>query len=84
MAMPDSLCTCLLYTSAGFVLVPKFGFIAACLASPLAWIMADLFLVPAYFYCVKKMSQVLKKTEPALSDVYKRQEHGFGSEKDEI
>lgn len=41
---------------AGFVLVPKFGFIAACLASPLAWIMADLFLVPAYFYCVKKMS----------------------------
>ena len=52
---------------AGFVLVPKFGFIAACLASPLAWIMADLFLVPAYFYCVKKMSQVLKKTEPALS-----------------
>lgn len=51
---------------AGFMLVPKFGFIAACLASPLAWIMADLFLVPAYFYAVKKMSKTFKRTEPAF------------------
>lgn len=51
---------------AGFMLVPKFGFIAACLASPLAWIMADIFLVPAYFYAVKKMSKTFKKTEPVF------------------
>ena len=51
---------------AGFMLVPKFGFIAACLASPLAWIMADLFLVPAYFYAVKKMSKTFKRTEAAF------------------
>ena len=31
--------------------VPVFGFSAACFASPAAWILADLFLVPAYFYC---------------------------------
>ena len=41
-------------------LVPIYGFNAACLASPAAWVMADLFLVPAYFYCVK----TLKKRYP--------------------
>lgn len=34
----------------GLFLVPAFGFTAACFASPIAWIMADCFLVPAYFY----------------------------------
>lgn len=33
--------------------VPKFGFIAACLASPLAWLLADLFLIPAFFGCLR-------------------------------
>ena len=36
------------------LLVPIFGFPAACFASPAAWILADLFLVPAYFHCFKK------------------------------
>ena len=31
-------------TLAGLVLVPKFGFIGACFASPLAWVFADAFL----------------------------------------
>lgn len=39
----------------GFVLVPVFGFIAVCFASPLAWILADLFLVPAFWYCMKRL-----------------------------
>ena len=30
--------------------VPAFGFDAACLASPLAWLLADCFLVPIYFH----------------------------------
>lgn len=53
---------------AGFVLVPKYGFVAACFASPLAWVLADCFLVPAYFYAMKKMREMLKKRaeEPAL------------------
>lgn len=42
----------------GFVFVPKFGFKAACLASPLAWILADSFLVPAYFWCRKKLMEL--------------------------
>ncbi len=39
---------------AGFsLLVPMFGYSAACAASPAAWVLADLFLVPAYFHCVR-------------------------------
>lgn len=41
----------------GFVLVPRFGYIAACFASPVAWIMADLFLIPAYFYVLNKLKK---------------------------
>lgn len=33
-----------------FFLVPKLGFLGACFASPLAWILADLFLIPAFFF----------------------------------
>lgn len=38
------------------MLVPVFGFTAACFASPAAWIMADAFLLPAYFYCCRKLT----------------------------
>lgn len=38
----------------GLCLVPMLGFSAACFASPAAWIMADLFLFPAYRWCLKK------------------------------
>ena len=37
--------------------VPVYGFAAACFASPAAWILADLFLVPAYFYCHHHLKQ---------------------------
>jgi len=36
-------------------LVPVFGFSAACFASPAAWIMADAFLIPAYFWCCRRL-----------------------------
>ena len=39
------------------LLVPVFGFTAACFASPAAWILADLFLLPAYLYCYRKLTQ---------------------------
>lgn len=42
----------------GFFLVPKFGFIAATLASPAAWILADVFLIIAFFYCFKKVQKM--------------------------
>lgn len=41
----------------GLFLVPAFGFIAACFASPIAWVMADLFLVPAYFYIMRNLKK---------------------------
>lgn len=41
----------------GLVLVPAFGFPAVCFAAPAAWVMADLFLFPAYFHCMKKVSR---------------------------
>lgn len=34
------------------LLVPALGFSAVCAASPVAWIMADVFLVPAFFFCL--------------------------------
>ena len=41
----------------GFVFIPVFGYIAACFASPLAWIFADSFLIPAFYKCLKKLKQ---------------------------
>lgn len=41
---------------AGMLLVPKFGYIGACFASPLAWLFADAFLIPAFFHCKKKIA----------------------------
>ena len=45
---------------AGFVLVPLFGFTAVCFANPLAWIFADLFLIPAYFFVRKQAERMLR------------------------
>lgn len=47
-------------TLVGFAFVPMFGFTAACFASPVAWVFADLFLIPAYFYVFKKTKKILK------------------------
>ncbi|MBO6154312.1 MAG: MATE family efflux transporter [Lachnospiraceae bacterium] len=48
-------------TAAAFTLVPWFGFLGACFASPLAWIFADAFLVPAFFGTYKKLEQKQSK-----------------------
>lgn len=42
---------------AGFWLVPMFGFPAAALGSPIAWVLADAFLIPAFFHVYKKLKQ---------------------------
>ena len=47
----------------GIVFVPIFGFQGACLASPLAWILADSFLIPAYFSCRKKLIKMFESGE---------------------
>ena len=45
----------------GLVFVPIFGFIAACFASPLAWIFADCFLIPAFFHRRKKLQSTMTR-----------------------
>lgn len=45
----------------GFGFVPVFGFTAACLASPVAWVLADLFLIPAYRHCIRKLEKIMQK-----------------------
>ena len=35
---------------AGFLLVPMLGFTGVALGSPIAWVLADAFLIPAYFH----------------------------------
>ena len=44
---------------AGLVLVPRFGFIGACFASPLAWLFADAFLIPAYIHVRRKLQKMM-------------------------
>ena len=48
-------------TLVGLVFVPIFGFTAACFASPLAWIFADCFLIPAFFHCRKKLQNAMTR-----------------------
>jgi Na+-driven multidrug efflux pump len=42
-------------TVVAFTLVPAIGFLGACFAGPLAWVMADIFLIPAFFHVYKKL-----------------------------
>lgn len=48
---------------AGFVLVPLFGFIGVSMGSPIAWIFADAFLIPAYFHVRKVLQGRLENRE---------------------
>ena len=44
-------------------LVPVFGYTAVCLASPAAWVLADLFLFPAFFHSIA----IMKKRYPQMT-----------------
>ena len=41
---------------ASTVVAGKVGFIGICLAHPLAWLFADIFLIPAFFWCRKRIA----------------------------
>ena len=51
---------------AGILLVPALGFTGACIASPLAWILADIFLFPAYRHVKKKLERTFRSEEESL------------------
>ena len=65
-------CEMIARSAVGFGLVPLFGFNAVCFANPLAWIAADLFLVPAYIFCLKRLKKTIErnKTVEALKDSF--------------
>lgn len=48
-----------------FTLVPRIGFIGACLGDPVAWVFADCFLIPAYFHVMK----ILRKEKESAKEV---------------
>jgi len=54
-AILAGICEMIARSVAGFVLVPHFGFICVSLGSPLAWVCADLFLIPAYLWVMKQL-----------------------------
>ena len=58
LAILAGVCEMIARTLAALILVPSFGFIGICLASPLAWIFADLFLFPAYFHTRNKLYSI--------------------------
>ena len=59
-------------TGVGLLLVPVFGYTAACFASPAAWVCADLFLIPASGACIAKLRRLYPNTpdeRPAAAPV---------------
>lgn len=50
-------------TLAGLFLVPGMGFFGACFSNPLAWIFADIFLIPAYIHVRRKLDKMMMKSE---------------------
>lgn len=54
-AVLAGVCEMVARAGVGFLLVPYFGYLAVCFASPCAWIAADLFLVPSYFNIIRKL-----------------------------
>lgn len=61
-AILAGVCEMVARSLAGIFLVPEFGFIGVCFASPLAWIMADMFLFPAYVHVRRKLEKLLAYT----------------------
>ncbi|WP_408070561.1 MATE family efflux transporter [Butyrivibrio sp. JL13D10] len=53
LAILAGVCEMIARAAASLLLVPAIGFTGICLASPLAWILADVFLFPAFFYTRK-------------------------------
>ena len=52
-------------TAVAFVLVPAFGFVGACFASPAAWLLADGFLLPAFLHCYKTTKAMHARMPPS-------------------
>lgn len=54
-AILAGVCEMFARSAVGFVLVPMLGFGPVCFGNPSAWVAADLFLIPAFGFCLKKL-----------------------------
>ena len=50
---------------AALALVPHIGFTGICFANPIAWVFADLFLIPVFFICFRKIKQEFPEVSEA-------------------
>lgn len=66
LAIIAGVCEMFARSAVGFLLVPRIGYTAVCFASPAAWVMADIFLIPAFFYSVKKLERRSRERKEAL------------------
>ena len=55
-AMLAGVCELISRAIVAIFLVPAIGYTAVCMASPIAWLAADLMLVPTFFACYKKLT----------------------------
>jgi len=63
LAMMAGVCEMIARGIIGLAVVPIFGYAAACLASPVAWVLAALFLIPAFFYVYHRLKNRVVITE---------------------
>ena len=56
----------------GLCMVPVFGYDAVCFASPSAWVLADVFLIPAFFWCFSRVKRKVEREHK--TDIEKNQE----------
>lgn len=60
----------------GAFLVPKIGYMGVCFASPVAWVCADLFLIPA-FICIMRVLTRRLEQEGTVFAVHTHTRHHF-------
>lgn len=59
LAIIAGVCEMVARSVVGFYMVPALGYTAACLAGPLAWVLADMFLIPAYFLVMRHLRRLM-------------------------
>lgn len=64
LAILAGVCEMIIRSVAGFYFVPRIGFTAACIAGPMAWIFADMFLVPTYFGVMRHLKGTYGNDNP--------------------
>ncbi|MDE7310634.1 MAG: MATE family efflux transporter [Eubacterium sp.] len=64
LAIMAGVCEMVARALVGAFIVPAVGYLGACFASPVAWVFADLFLIPAYVCVMKSLQR--KKDERNL------------------